>query len=114
MVRSMLGSERVLDITIHDDCCGNGKVDTRSRMGDSYYHLICWNSFLHDRISLLSFFMFGHALSFLSPFFHHSLSMSLFFSFSHSPCLFFKETFRERERGHTTYGALFLWNEWMI
>jgi hypothetical protein len=30
-----------------------------------------------------------------------------------SPCLLLKDTFW-RENSHTTYGALFEWNEWMI
>jgi hypothetical protein len=34
-----------------------GKVDTRPGIGARYYHIICWNSFLHDPISLLSFFI---------------------------------------------------------
>jgi hypothetical protein len=40
--------------------------------------------------------------------------MVFFFSFFHSPCLFFSTILLERERGHTTHGALFLWNGSMI
>ena len=65
---------------------GYGKVDTRPGMGASYYHLICWNSFLHGSISLLFLISFGHGLSFLSFafflffFFYQALSMCLFLS----------------------------------
>jgi hypothetical protein len=38
MVRWILNPEWVLDITIYDECCGDGKVDTRLRTGTSYYH----------------------------------------------------------------------------
>jgi hypothetical protein len=48
MVRWILVPEWVLDITIHEECWGDGKVDTWPRAGASYYHLNCWNFFLHD------------------------------------------------------------------
>ena len=46
MVRWILGPEWVLVmvyiyIYTHDECFGDGKVDTRPGMGSSYYHMIC-------------------------------------------------------------------------
>ena len=38
-VRWMLGPEWVLAITTNDEYYDDGKVDTRPRMGASYYHL---------------------------------------------------------------------------
>jgi hypothetical protein len=93
-------------------CDGYGKVDTRPGMGASYYHLIYWDSFLHDHISLLFLVYFRHGLSFLSLFLscleHVSLSSSS--SFLHSPCLFFKDIFGERDH----IWSFILWNGWMI
>jgi hypothetical protein len=84
MVRWILGSEWVLDITIHDECCGDDKVDTRPRVGASYYHLIYWNAFLYDLVSLSLFFLFFFFFLNMSypffPFFSPRLSLSpLFF-----------------------------------
>jgi hypothetical protein len=73
MVRWILGPEWVLDITIYtyDECCGDGKVDTKTGVGghlSSFPSLCCtW--------AILSFFF-----SFLSCLEHVSPS-SLFFLF---------------------------------
>jgi hypothetical protein len=52
---------------IYDECCGDGKVDTTPGVGASYYHLIYWNSFLHDHISPFSSFFWTWAMFFCMP-----------------------------------------------
>jgi len=80
----------VLVITIYDECCGDGKVDTRPGLGASYYHQIYWNSFSHDPPFLLfeifetwtislSLSLFDHAFEHVFPFFSFFLLSPIFF-----------------------------------
>jgi hypothetical protein len=62
---------------MYNERCDDGKVYIRPRMGASYYHLICYNSILHDPLYFNSFVdmaIFSISLFFLD------LHVSNFFS----------------------------------